>query len=161
MICLSDFACVLYLVDFFNSRFCPAQNIITDKMDRESIKDMIVKMEKSALEEWNKGNPSGYLEIYSPDMTYFDPMQKKRVDGFDEIKKIYENLKGKVRVDRCEMINPAVQLSENTAVLSYNLYSYVGKDVMKWNCTEVYSLNSADEWRIIHNHWSLILPQPE
>ncbi len=92
-------------------------------MDKESIAATIIAMEKSALEEWNKGNPSGYLEIYSLDITYFDPFQEKRIDGLTKMKSLYEGLRGKVLVDKYEMINPIVEVSEGMAVLSYNLDS--------------------------------------
>lgn len=127
-------------------------------MDKESIKKQIIEMEIVALEKWNKGNPDGYLDIYSAHFTYFDPFQEKRLDGFEKIKEFYESLRGKGSVDRYEMINPIVQLSESTAVLSYNLISYAGNDVYKWNCTEVYQLNENNQWKIIHNHWSFIKP---
>ncbi|MDR2949264.1 MAG: DUF4440 domain-containing protein [Prevotella sp.] len=127
-------------------------------MDKESIKKQIIEMEIAALEKWNKGNPDGYLDIYSPDFTYFDPFQERRLDGFEKIKELYESLRGKGSVERYEMINPVVQLSQSTAVLTYNLISYSGDDVYKWNCTEVYQLISDNQWKIVHNHWSLIKP---
>lgn len=127
-------------------------------MDKESIKKQIIEMEIAALEKWNKGNPSGYLAIYAPDFTYFDPFQEKRLDGFEKIEELYESLRGKGSVERYEMIDPIVQLSESTAVLTYNLISYAGSEVYRWNCTEVYQLNENKQWKIIHNHWSLIKP---
>jgi ketosteroid isomerase-like protein len=127
-------------------------------MDKESIKKTIIEMEIAALEKWNKGNPDGYLAIYSPDFTYFDPFQEKRLDGFEKIEELYESLRGKGSVERYEMIDPVVQTSENMAVLTYNLISYAGSEVYRWNCTEVYQLNENKQWKIIHNHWSLIKP---
>ncbi len=127
-------------------------------MDKESIKLMIIKMERDALEEWNKGNPSGYLAIYAPNITYFDPLQEKRINGYQEMERMYEEIRGKVQVDRYEIIDPIVEVLESMAVLSYNLMSYSGEDVWRWNCTEVYQLNPDNQWKIIHNHWSLIQP---
>ena len=127
-------------------------------MDKEQIKTMLIDMEKSALEQWNRGNPSGYLAIYAPQITYFDPMQEKRIDGFGKVEELYETLRGKVRVDRYEMIDPEVQLSGKMAVLTYNLKSYVGDDLWHWNCTEVYQSDPDNQWKIIHNHWSLVKP---
>lgn len=127
-------------------------------MDKEQIKALIIEMEVSALEQWNQGNPSGYLAIYAPQITYFDPMQEKRFDGFEKVEELYETLRGKGHVDRYEMIDPEVQLSDRTAVLTYNLKSYAGEKLWHWNCTEVYQLNEDDQWRIIHNHWSIVQP---
>lgn len=126
-------------------------------MNHENIATKIIALETAALEKWNKGNPSGYLELYSPDFTYFDPFLEKRLDGFDKIEALYEEMRGKVRVDKYEIIEPVVQATDEMAVLTYNLISYTEEGVYKWNCTEVYKL-VANEWKIIHNHWSLIKP---
>lgn len=126
-------------------------------MNHENIATKIIALETAALEKWNKGNPSGYLELYTPDFTYFDPFLEKRLDGFDKIEALYEEMRGKVRVDKYEIIEPVVQATDEMAVLTYNLISYTEETVYKWNCTEVYKL-VANEWKIIHNHWSLIKP---
>ena len=125
-------------------------------MEKQDIATQIISMEKSALERWNNGDPSGYLDIYSKDITYFDPFHEKRLDGFDVMKNLYETLRGKVAVDRYEMINPVVEVSREMATLSYNLVSYSGDIVYRWNCTEIYRLEPDNQWRIIHNHWSSI-----
>jgi len=126
-------------------------------MDHKSISTKIIALETAALEKWNNGNPSGYLELYTLDFTYFDPFLEKRLDGFDKIEALYEEMRGKVRVDKYDMIEPEVQATDEMAVLTYNLISYIGETVSKWNCTEVYKL-VANEWKITHNHWSLIKP---
>ena len=115
-------------------------------------------MEKAALEEWNQGNTSGYLNIYAENFTYFDPFQEKRLDGFDKIRGFYESLQGSVQVEKYEMINPVVQIAGETAVLSYNLVSYSGGMAYRWNCTEVYQQQPDKQWKIIHNHWSFTRP---
>ena len=126
-------------------------------MNHENIATKIIALETAGLEKWNNGNPSGYLELYTPDFTYFDPFLEKRLDGFDKIEALYEEMRGKVRVDKYEIIEPVVQATDEMAVLTYNLISYTEEGVYKWNCTEVYKL-VANEWKIIHNHWSLIKP---
>ncbi|MBB4035868.1 ketosteroid isomerase-like protein [Dysgonomonas hofstadii] len=127
-------------------------------MGNKTITDMIIALETAALERWNNGDPSGYLAIYDEEFTYFDPFQEKRLDGFGQIKELYERLRGGAKVDRYEMINPVVQHAGEMAVLTYNLLSYSGDDVYKWNCTEVYKWIAEEQWKIIHNHWSLIKP---
>lgn len=127
----------------------------------ETKKDLaakIIAMEKDALKMWNEGNPSGYLSLLSSDITYFDPFQEKRIDGFDKMNAFYESLRGKGSVDRSEIIDPVVQITEDMAVLSYNLHSYSGEKAFKWNCTEVYRRQPDGEWKIIHNHWSFTRP---
>ena len=124
-------------------------------MEKKSIAQEIIVLETSALEQWNQGNPSGYLAIYSKDITYFDPFQEKRLDGFEAVEKLYESLRGKISVDNYEIINPSVEVSTDMAVLSYNLTSHCGTETYKWNCTEVYRMEDNNRWKIIHNHWSL------
>ncbi len=126
--------------------------------DKEGITETIIAMEKAALEAWNKGNPSGYLQIYAPDITYFDPFQEKRIDGFDKMNAFYEDLRGQISVDAYEMIDPVVQVGDDMAVLTYNLIAHSGDTVYKWNCTEVYQRATDQQWEIIHNHWSFIRP---
>ena len=127
-------------------------------MNKESITAQIISLEKSALEEWNKGNPSGYLEILADEITYFDPFQEKRIDGGNNMHVFYEGLRGQVKVEKYEMIDPVVQISDDMAVLTYNLNSYAEDILYKWNCTEVYRLYPDNCWKIIHNHWSFIRP---
>src|SRR5262249_6080456 len=48
----------------------------------------IIAMERAALDRWGKGDPRGYLEIYAPDATYFDPMQDARIDGLESLRRM-------------------------------------------------------------------------
>ncbi len=51
-------------------------------MSKETeIASLILSMERTALDQWGKGDPSGYLEISSPDVVYFDPFLERRLDG--------------------------------------------------------------------------------
>jgi len=34
----------------------------------------IVMLERGALDLWGKGDPGGFLDLYSTDITYFDPL---------------------------------------------------------------------------------------
>lgn len=130
-----------------------------NKMDDSKIMKKIVALEKAALEAWHKGNPSKFLELYSMDYTYFDPIQELRIDSKEEIKQLYDSFNGKMEIiNTFEMINPKVQISGKIAVLTYNLHSSLGDKIYKENCTEVYKLEDDDEWRIIHSHWSLTQP---
>lgn len=118
----------------------------------------IIAMEKTALEQWNKGNPSGYLSITAKDVVYFDPFTEQRLDGLDKLTTLYESLRGTFHVDKYEMSNPCVQSVSDMAVLTFNLSSYVGTTVQKWNSTEVYRRESDGTWKIIQSHWSFTKP---
>ena len=122
----------------------------------------IITLERAALDRWGKGDPTGYLETYAPEITYFDPMQERRVDGLVTMQKLYGPIAGKVKVESYEMLNPKVQGRSVVAVLSYNLVSHArtpsGEPVaVRWNSTEVYA-RSSGKWSIIHSHWSFTKP---
>lgn len=123
--------------------------------DNEDIKATIIALEKHALELWNNGNPDAYLELYSDDITYFDPSLEFKLEGKKTMEDYYEKARGLVEIDSFEMVNPVVQSTSDCAVLTFNLLSYSKDKVHKWNCTEVYKLDSHGNWKIIHNHWSL------
>jgi len=127
-------------------------------MDKLTITEKIIALETSALEAWHNGNPSPYLELYSKDFTYFDPAHERRLDGWDKIKELYESMRGKLKMDKFEIINPIVQHTGTMAVLTYNLHSYSVDMIWKENCTEVYRLEEYDKWKIIHSHWSMTKP---
>jgi ketosteroid isomerase-like protein len=127
-------------------------------MKKPNIADTIIALETAALEAWHNGNPTPYLDLYSKDFTYFDPVQEIRLDGWNKIKELYESMRGKVKMDTFEILNPVVQHTSEMAVLTYNLQSYSGTTLWKENCTEVYRQDENHEWKIIHSHWSLTKP---
>jgi ketosteroid isomerase-like protein len=116
--------------------------------------ELIVAMERAALDRWAKGDPSGFLKIYAPDIVYFDPTVEQRQDGIEAVTSLYEKIRGKIHLDRYELISPTVQLCGEAAVLTFNYAGYAGGEVYRWNCTEVYR-RGPDGWRIIQSHWSL------
>jgi ketosteroid isomerase-like protein len=125
--------------------------------------EAIIRMERAALDRWGKGDPQGYLEIYAPEVTYFDPALEKRVDGLEAMRKYLEPITGKIKVDRYDMIDPKVQRHGDVAALSYNLISYWkkldGRETVlaHWNSTKVYE-RIGGQWKIFHDHWSYIKP---
>jgi hypothetical protein len=126
----------------------------------DDIYTTIIAMEQAALERWGKGDPNGFLEISDPEVVYFDPFQKCRLDGLDALTQLYETLRGKVKIDHFELINPRVQICGNAAVLTFNYVSHTGEITCRWNCTEVYR-HTPRGWRIIQTHWSMTLPIQE
>ena len=122
------------------------------------ISAIIIALEKSALEKWNQGDPSGYLDLSTNDVVYFDPFTEHRLDGLEALKKYYEPIKGQIQDAKYEMLNPKVTATSSMAVLTFNLYSYEGDKVYKWNCTEVYRLEPTGQWKIVQTHWSFIKP---
>lgn len=115
----------------------------------------VITLEMAALARWCNGDPSGFLEICAPDVTYFDPFLDDRLDGLDRLTTYYESVRGKIFAPRYEMINPHVADMGAVAVLTFRFVSSDGSEgrEMRWNCTEVYR-KDAGNWRIVQTHWS-------
>jgi ketosteroid isomerase-like protein len=120
----------------------------------EQITAEIIALERAALDRWGAGDPSGYLEISAPDVTYFDPFLERRLDGFEALAAWYAPLRGTIRIDHYDLIEPRVQVCGEAAVLTFNLVAYSGATTMRWNCSEVYRKDKAG-WRLIQTHWSI------
>jgi ketosteroid isomerase-like protein len=132
---------------------------MTNAKEKNSIDSKIIELERTALFRWIQGDPTGFLEISAPDVVYFDPFQEKRLNGHEELSKLYLSLKGQVSADQFEMLDPVVQATNKMAVLTFNFQSSVGQNLQKWNCTEVYHLEADGTWKICQTHWSLTKPE--
>ena len=125
--------------------------------------EAIIGLERAALDRWGKGDPRGFIEAYAPDVTYFDTMSERRVDGLAAMKELLLPLTGKIRIDHYEMLNPRVQPYGDAAILSYNLVSHArgpnGEPrIVRWNSTAVYARHQG-QWKIVHSHWSITKPE--
>lgn len=126
--------------------------------------ETIIALEAAALDRWGKGDPDGYLNIMAPDVTYFDPTTDARVDGKERLKTLIDPIRGKISIERAELVNPAVVGQGDVAILTFNLISHGAqfaggpKNDAQWNCTEVYRrIDGA--WKIVHSHWSYTKPE--
>ena len=70
--------------------------------------DAIIALERGALDRWGQADPGGYLALYAPDVTYFDPMRDRRVDGLASLTQLLEPIRGTFKSDGYEMIAPKV-----------------------------------------------------
>jgi hypothetical protein len=113
----------------------------------------IITLERAALDRWGKGDPSGFLEICAPDVVYFDPFLTRRIDGLARLTEHYEGIRGKIQIDRYELLSPLVQGDRNLTVLTFNYVSWGNEGESRWNCTEVFRRDSAGS-RLIQTHWS-------
>jgi len=122
--------------------------------------EKLIAMELAALERWCRGDPSGFLEIYDPEIVYFDPFIPHRIDGLPAVSLYYEGLRGKIFAERCELVDPVVCLAGDCALLAFHFVSW-DRDNRdhRWNCTEAYRTTAAG-WRIVQSHWSLTQKQP-
>ena len=130
-----------------------------DRSTDASQADEIISLERAALDQWGKGDPGGFLTIYAPEITYFDPGIERRLDGHVALTDYYRPFTGKIKVARYDMIGTKVQRHGDVAVLTYNLVSESvqpdGKHVpIRWNSSSVY-VRIGQNWKVIHSHWSL------
>lgn len=132
-------------------------------MAADSFRDeMVISLERAAMDRWGMGDPYGFLETYAPGITYFDPGQARRVDGIEAITAVLAPIKGLIMLDHYDMISPHVYHDGNVAILSYNLVTY-GKaaggeaGVTRWNVTAAYALIDG-RWKTVHHHFSITQP---
>jgi ketosteroid isomerase-like protein len=124
----------------------------------------VIALERSALDRWGKGDVGGFLALYADDITYFDPLQDRRVDGLPAMRALYARFAGTFKIDRYEMLNPKVQRSGDVAVLTYNIQNYARqadgteRPTNHWNVTEVFR-RIGGRWRTIHSHFSYTKPE--
>lgn len=130
--------------------------------DVSKITETILALEQGINERWNKGDVDGALEMYSEDVTYFDPLTEMRLDGRKAVEVYFRQFfEGKLNILRNELPNPQVIISDggDLAVLNYNLVNIVPdgqggeKPGTPWNSTQVYRLIDG-QWRVVHVNWS-------
>ena len=132
---------------------------MTSSVDARTSTDQILRLERGALDRWGKGDPGGFLDVYAPDISYFDPATASRLDGHPAMVDYYRPWVGKIQIARYEMLNANVVIDGNMALLTYNLVNYVrtadGAESLgsRWNSTTVYQ-RRGDSWKAIHSHWS-------
>jgi hypothetical protein len=117
----------------------------------------VLAMERRAMDGWLKGNPDPVLAIADPEITYFHIMTEKRIDGLPALKALFETYRGTPLFDRYDIVDPKIQLSGDTAVLTYLFVRHNGAAISRWNATQVYQ-RKKEGWRVIHTHWSQTQP---
>lgn len=131
-------------------------------MNHNEIAEIIMNIERANNERWNQGDCYGYLDSYSDNISYFDPITEKLLVGKAAVEKhILAHYKNP-NITRSEYIDPDVAVSEagDLAVLSYNLRNFVagehGEEILNfWNSTAVFRpINN--KWRTVSAHWSFV-----
>ncbi|MDK4743517.1 YybH family protein [Rhizobium sp. LEGMi198b] len=114
----------------------------------------VVELEKAAMARWCNGDPDGFLELSSRNVTYFDPFIPRRIDGLDNLRAHYDTIRGKIFASRYEFLDVRVEAVGDVAILTYHFHSWAGTEgAMRWNCTEVFR-HEPQGWKIIQTHWS-------
>lgn len=122
------------------------------------MEDVILTLEKEAMERWRKGDPMGWAELSAEDVIYIDPGLTKPIIGIEENTAFLKRLIGQIHYEYSEFIDPKVVIVGDAALLSYNYRSKpdsTSASQMLWNTTEVYFRRDG-QWKIVHSHWSLV-----
>jgi uncharacterized protein (TIGR02246 family) len=124
----------------------------------------VIATERRALERWIKGDPGGYLDVYADEVTYFSPTEERRVDGRAAMTALLEPIRGKIKINRFDMIDPRVQRHGDVAVLTYQIVNYelqengTERPTTRWNSSAVFRRVDG-KWQTIHSHFSYTRPE--
>lgn len=130
-----------------------------DSTEQEALAQHIIGLEKAALDKWFAGDTSGYEQLWSKrSFTYFDAVVKERIDDHATIAEFLKTIDGKLFADSYDFRNPRVQIGQDMAVLTYQLFAKTTLIDMEYNCIEVYQKETDGQWRVIHSTWSFIRP---
>ena len=153
---------VLLSIRFTQSSGVSAQ----ERVSVDSVTKDLIALERVALDRYITMDPEGYLSLYAPEVTYFDPSTERRLDGLKAMQEFLRPMKTAKRrftKPRYEILGPKVQLYGDVALLTFNIINY-GKPpnrpeqaLARWNTTEVYRRVDG-KWVIVHSHWSFIKP---
>lgn len=96
-------------------------------MNHNEIAEIVMDIERANNERWNQGDCYGYLDSYSDDISYFDPITAKLLVGKEVVEKHILTHYKNPNIIRSEYIDPNVAISEagDLAVLSYNLRNFI------------------------------------
>ena len=121
--------------------------------------EYIIGLELSALEKWFKGDVSGYAQLWSKrSFTYFDAVEAKRIEQFADMVPLLNRVEGRLSADNFEVRDPRVQLGQDMAVLTYQLFAKTNLIDIDYNCIEVFQKEEDGEWYAIHSTWSVLRP---
>lgn len=67
-----------------------------------------------------------------------------------------KTIDGKLFADSYDFRNPRVQIGNDMAVLTYQLFAKT--TLIDMDCIEVYQKEKGGQWRVIHSTWSFIRP---
>lgn len=127
--------------------------------EEKALAEYIIGLEKSALNKWFNGDTSGYERLWSRrSFSYFDAVVTERIDDHATIAAFLKTIDGKLFADNYDFRNPRVQIGQDIAVLTFQLFAKTTLIDMAYNCIEVFQKEDDDEWNVIHSTWSFIRP---
>lgn len=92
--------------------------------EERKLADHITGLEKSALDKWFNGDTSGYEQLWSKrSFIYFDAVVTERVDDHATIVTFLGTVKGKLFADSYDFRSPRVQIGQDIAVLTFQVFA--------------------------------------
>ncbi len=135
--------------------------VYSRKVEYHGVLGELMRLESGAMDRWRNGDPWGFVELYAPQVTYFDTGTPQRINGKVALSAEYKLREGKIFYEVMDFIDPWVLVCGEMAVMFYRFLSTrlnpdgsVASRV-PWNCSEIY-VRIEQDWKIIHNHWSYI-----
>ena len=123
-----------------------------------TLRELIIDLERAALEQFGRGEIDGPLALCDDDISYFDPSVARRIDGRTSLAARYEAVRDTPQHDSCDLVEPRVQGFGDTAILTYVLVTSgspaVSSATTRWKVTAVYRRRD-DGWRVVHSHFAL------
>lgn len=127
--------------------------------EEQALAQHIIGLERAALDKWFAGDTSGYERLWSKrSFTYFDAVVTECIDSHAAIAEFLKTIDGKLFADSYDFRHPRVQIGQDMAVLTYQLFAKTTLIDMEYNCIEVYQKEEDGQWRVIHSTWSFIRP---
>lgn len=115
----------------------------------------VLALERSVLDRWARGDPYGFVENATDDVTWFDHTTRSRIDGKEALSRHVEQFVGAMDIPRYEMPNVQIRILGDFAMLTSNWHTYAEEGALtsQWNATEVYR-REGDAWKYVHVHWA-------
>ena len=83
------------------------------RIDIAEITQAILAVDDGINERWNRGDVDGALEVYSDDVSYFDPLTELRLDGHAAVEAYFRKVfEGKLKILRNDYLHPVVMVSD-------------------------------------------------
>ncbi len=120
-------------------------------------KEKIQELERTALDNWAKGDVPGYLVHATSDIIYFDDIgAQEGISGLENALGYAKNISAMIPEHQYEMVDSIVQDLGTTAVHSFKYHpsSLQGEPQTPWRATNVYTQRNG-EWKLINSHWSM------
>ena len=117
----------------------------------------LIEVTEQMLEAINTGNVETYANLCVPELTCFEDVCHHRIDGVEFHLSLIRQLAQSpaLRPTRCDILHPAVQIYDNTAIVTYTrLMTFNDAGSPRWstcNETRVF-VREATEWKMAHFH---------